>query len=64
MKPVLTAALASAALALVLPTTAQAQSGCDRQCLIDLADSYAQALIDDNPGALRWANGEIGRAHV
>lgn len=59
MKPVLTAALASAALALVLPTTAQAQSGCDRQCLIDLADSYAQALIDDNPGALRWANGAV-----
>jgi hypothetical protein len=28
---------------------------CDRQCLIALADTYAQALIDDEPGAVQWA---------
>lgn len=54
----LTTGLLLAAAALALPATAQAQ-GCDRQCLIDLADSYANALIADDPGALRWATGAV-----
>lgn len=54
----LTSALLLAGAALAVPTAAQAQS-CDRQCLIDLADSYAQALIADNPGAVRWASGAV-----
>lgn len=54
----LTFGLLLAGAALALPATAQAQD-CDRQCLIDLADSYAQALIAHNPGAVRWAGGAV-----
>lgn len=53
-----TIGLLLAGAALALPASAQAQA-CDRQCLVDLADSYAQALIDHNPGAVRWASGAV-----
>ncbi|WP_249702082.1 hypothetical protein [Altererythrobacter sp. KTW20L] len=62
MKSMTAGLLAASAIVLALPATAQAQSGaqsCDRDCLIALADSYAQALIDDEPGAVRWAPGAV-----
>lgn len=52
-------ALLAAASALGLAAPAAAQSACDRQCLIDTADRYAQGLIDDNPAAVRWARGAV-----
>src|SRR5918993_145383 len=39
---------AAAAVALALPAAAAAQD-CDRQCLIDMADGYAAALIAHDP---------------
>lgn len=53
----LTAATLAAATATATP--AAAQTPCDRACLIALADTYAQALIDDEPGAIRWASGAV-----
>lgn len=50
--------LATSTLALASPAAAQSAS-CDRQCLIDLADRYAQAMIDDTPQSLRWASGAV-----
>lgn len=50
--------LAASLLPIASPAAAQG-AGCDRQCLIDLADRYAQALIDDNPQAVRWATGAV-----
>lgn len=63
MKSTLAAALASSALAFAAPAAAQSPAapvaGCDRDCLIALADTYAQALIDDEPGAVRWASNAV-----
>lgn len=59
MKSFAVMALAGTALGLATPGTASAQGACDRECLIDLANSYAQALIDDAPDRLRWANGAV-----
>jgi hypothetical protein len=42
--------LAGAALALAAP--AAAQTGCDRQCLIDLSDKYVAALVAHDPKAV------------
>jgi hypothetical protein len=50
------AAIAPALLAWAVPAAAQE---CDRACLIALADSYAQALVEDEPGAVRWAEGAV-----
>lgn len=50
--------LAAAMLATAAPATAQ-DVPCDRQCLIDLADRYAQGLIDHNAQAVRWASGAV-----
>lgn len=56
----LLAATMLASLVAAAPTPVAAQDGpCDRQCLIDLADRYAQGLIDDNPQAVRWAAGAV-----
>ncbi len=50
----------SAAMALAMPASADNHAGgCDRQCLIDLADSYAAALVADNPSSLTWAEGAV-----
>ena len=46
---------ASIAALLLAASPASAQT-CDRACLITLADTYAQALIDDEPGAVQWAS--------
>ncbi len=58
MKSITAGLLAASALTLAIPAAAQAQS-CDRACLIALADTYAQALIDDAPGAVRWAGNAV-----
>lgn len=50
--------LAPGLLTYAAPAAAQS-GGCDRQCLIDLADRYAQGLIDDNLQAVRWASGAV-----
>jgi hypothetical protein len=55
----LLAATALAATGLAAAVPAAAQGTCDRQCLIDTADRYAQGLIDDNPAAVRWATGAL-----
>ncbi len=50
----------SAAMALATPASADNHAGsCDRQCLIDLADAYAGALVADNAPGLRWADGAV-----
>jgi hypothetical protein len=36
-----------------------AMPACDRECLIALADTYAEALVDDAPGAVRWAQSAV-----
>lgn len=48
--------LAGAAAGVSMPAAAQAQqqSDCDRECLIALADAYAEALIADEPAAVQW----------
>ena len=48
--------MAGAAMAAAAPAAAQ---DCNRDCLITLADNYADALIADNPGAVRWASGAV-----
>ncbi|GAA0271595.1 hypothetical protein GCM10009127_09790 [Alteraurantiacibacter aestuarii] len=48
--------LAGAAMSLAAPAAAQ---NCDRDCLIALADAYADALIADEPGAVQWARGAV-----
>ena len=55
MKPLLTA-LTFPVIVLSTPVAAQ---NCDRECLIALADTYAGALVADDPGAVRWAPGAV-----
>jgi hypothetical protein len=50
--------LGAAAMALALPTAAQAQD-CDRQCLIDMADGYAAALVAKDPSRAPLADGIV-----
>jgi hypothetical protein len=47
-------ALAGALLA--APAAAQ---DCDRECLIELAGAYTEALVTDNPGLVRWADDAV-----
>lgn len=55
-----TAALLAATMLAAATAPAAAQdAGCDRQCLIDLSDRYAQGLIDHNAQAVRWASGAV-----
>lgn len=55
MKALLAALLSAAAFT---ATPAAAQS-CDRDCLIALADAYANALFDGGPDAFRWAENAV-----
>jgi len=48
------ALLASAAMA--APVMAQ---DCDRDCLIALADAYATGVVENDPGAVRWADDAV-----
>ena len=52
MKRAFATLLASAAAVIAAPAAAQ---NCDRQCLIELADAYADALIADEPRAVQWS---------
>lgn len=56
MSKLISALLAGAAMAAATPAAAQQ---CDRECLISLADAYADALIADEPGAVQWAAGAV-----
>ena len=49
--------LTGAALAIATPAMAQHHEApaCDRDCLIALADTYADALVADDPGMVLWA---------
>ena len=49
----------AAATVLAFATPVSAQEACDRQCLIAIADSYVTALANDEPDAVRWANGAV-----
>jgi len=52
--------LAGAALAVSVPALADHHEGvCDRQCLIDLSDAYANALIANDASSLPWADGAV-----
>lgn len=54
--------LIAAALALGLPAAAQAQAqttGCDRACLIAMANDYAAALVAHDPSNTRLADGMV-----
>jgi hypothetical protein len=52
--------LASATLAASVPAQADHHAGgCDRQCLINLADTYANALITDDASSLPWAGDAV-----
>ena len=51
MKALIAVILGTSAL-VAAPAAAQE---CDRDCLIELADNYAAALVDDDLGAVRWA---------
>ena len=51
MRGIRTTGAVAAALALAAPAAAQT---CDRACLIAHADAYAQALVNDEPGAVQW----------
>ncbi|HWJ69586.1 MAG TPA: hypothetical protein VNS79_06045 [Sphingobium sp.] len=48
------AAMAAAGLAALIPATAQAQ-GCDAACLTDLANRYMDAVVAHDPRGLPWA---------
>jgi hypothetical protein len=52
--------LASVALGVAAPALADHhEGGCDRQCLIELSDAYANALIADDASAVSWAEGAV-----
>lgn len=52
--------LAGAAMAASMPAQADHHEGtCDRQCLVDLSDAYANALIADNASAVPWADSAV-----
>jgi hypothetical protein len=51
--------LACAALFMAVPAAAQDPGACDRQCLIDLADTYVAALVAHDPGQAPLAEGLV-----
>ncbi len=55
----LTMSVLLAGAALATPASAREHGPCDRQCLIDLANGYANALIADDPDLVRWASGAV-----
>ncbi len=54
-----TIVLLLAGAALATPASAREHGPCDRQCLIDLVNGYANALIADDPDLVRWASGAL-----
>ena len=54
------ATLALLALGTAIPAIAHEEPvGCDRTCLIALADAYADALVADEPTAVQWAGNAV-----